>query len=159
MDMQELSQAVCDLHIPMLRLAVSLLRHRQDAEDAVSDAVVRMLTQGHKLRDEHAVKAWALRITANCCYDLMRRAKCEKSHRPPGEDGFVLFEEPCGGSLFDRLRMLPPPLFQALSLYYYEGYSTLEIARVLSIPSGTVRMRLSRGRKQLKALLEEEENV
>lgn len=158
MDMQELSQAVYDLRVPMLRLAVSLLRHRQDAEDAVSDAVVRMLTQSGRLRDEHAVKAWALRITTNCCYDLMRRAKREKSHRPPEEDGFVLFEEP-GGSLFEQLRMLPPPLFQVLSLYYYEGYSTLEIARVLSIPSGTVRMRLSRGRKQLKALLEEEENV
>lgn len=156
-DTRELSEGIYALRTPMLRLAASLLRHPQDAEDAVSDAVVAMLSKGHTLRDDQALKPWALRITANCCYDLMRRAKRERDHSQPVEDGAALFEEPCGGSLFDRLRALPPPLFQVLVLYYYEGLSTAQIARVLGLSGGTVRVRLSRGRKRLKTLLEQED--
>ena len=42
-------------------------------------------------------------------------------------------------------------------LYYYEGYSTEEISRILGLPRPAVSMRMSRGRAKLKAMLEEEE--
>ena len=43
-----------------------------------------------------------------------------------------------------------------LILYYYDEFSTKEIAKILDIPQGTVKSRLARGRKQLKDLLEME---
>lgn len=46
--------------------------------------------------------------------------------------------------------------WQILILYYYDEFSTKEIAKILDIPQGTVKSRLARGRKQLKDLLEME---
>ncbi len=44
-----------------------------------------------------------------------------------------------------------------IHLYYYEGYSTAEIAKILNITGSSVRMRLARGRRMLKDVLDEEE--
>lgn len=59
----------------MLRLAVSILHHPQNAEDAVSQAMLQALRRSHTLRDPSAIKPWLLKITARCAYDLLRREK------------------------------------------------------------------------------------
>lgn len=51
---------------------------------------------------------------------------------------------------------LPPPYRVVIYLYYYEGYSAKEIARLLGANPATVSTRLRRGRAQLKTLLEQE---
>ena len=50
-----------------------------------------------------------------------------------------------------------PPRKALIHLYYYEGYSIKEIARLLALPVPTVGTRLSRGRERLRSLLKEEE--
>lgn len=55
---------------------------------------------------------------------------------------------------FDKLS---PKNRLAITLYYYEGYTTAEIASILDVPDGTIKSRLSRARGTLKEILENEE--
>lgn len=157
MERQALDERLWEMRVSMLRLAYSILRHPQDAEDAVSSAVVTVYQRIGSLRDERAFAPWVLRITANCCYDALRRAKRERALAREEKMAGALFERPEGDSLLETLCALPPPLSQVLELYYYENFSTREIARALGLPEGTVRVRLSRGRRRLKDMLEKEE--
>ena len=60
------------------------------------------------------------------------------------------------GSLLAAVNQLPPQYRAVIYLYYYEGYSAKEIARLLGSNPATVSTRLRRGRARLKALLEQE---
>lgn len=157
MEREQLTQAIWEMHVPMLRLAMSILRHTQNAEDAVSQAVVSAYARCGTLRNPEALKPWLMKITARCCYDLLRRRKREvlmESIPPPA----AVFEEPLGDTLFDKLQELPNGQAQVLLLYYYDGFSTAEIAAVLGLSRPGVSMRLKRGRERLREQLAAEVN-
>ena len=152
----ELDEAIWALHVPMLRLALSILRHPQNAEDAVSQAVLTAYQKIGTLRNDDAFKPWMMQITARCCYTMLRRRKREVLSAEPVPLTTGVFVEPLQDTLLSRLQQLSAGQAQVLTLYYYEGYSTEEIARILHLPRTTVSMRMSRGRSKLKALIEEE---
>ena len=58
--------------------------------------------------------------------------------------------------MLEAVGRLPPPYRVVIYLYYYEGYSAKEIARLLGANPATISTRLRRGRAQLKTLLEQE---
>ena len=60
------------------------------------------------------------------------------------------------GTLADLIAQLPAGQREAITLYYYEGFSAQEVAQALGVPRPTACMRLSRGRKRLRWLLETE---
>lgn len=70
----------------------------------------------------------------------------------------AVFEEPLGDTLFDKLQELPNGQAQVLLLYYYDGFSTAEIAAVLGLSRPGVSMRLKRGRERLREQLAAEVN-
>lgn len=155
MDREALDAGIWQHRVNMARLAASILNSPQDVEDAVSEAVLHAYAAAHTLRDEQRLRPWLLRITARCALDILRKAKhelpCAEVERP---------EPPVAagpGSLYEVLLRLPPATRRVLVLYYYEGFKAREIAGILSCPLSTVLMRLSRGRKQLKTMLKEEE--
>ena len=73
---------------------------------------------------------------------------------PQNFSGFAQFLYPPGGAAPDKME-LPEKYRTAIYLYYYEDYSTDEIARLTGTPAATVRTRLRRGRELLRAWLEE----
>lgn len=153
MTRQQLDEQLWAHRVAMLRLAMSILRHPQNAEDAVSAAILLAYLKADSLRNVEKCKPWLMRITANCCYDLLRKQKRESPALM--EEAAVLFELP-QDSLFERVMQLPPELSQVLILYYYENFSTAEIARTLGLAPPSVRMRLTRGRRGLRQMLDEE---
>lgn len=157
MEREQLAEAIWELHVPLLRLAMSILRHPQNAEDAVSQAVLSAYAKCDMLRNPAALKPWLMKITARCCYDLLRRKKRELLMETVPQP-LAVFEEPLGDTLFDRLQELPNGQAQVLLLYYYEGFSTAEIAAVLGLTRPGVSMRLKRGRERLRELLAAEGN-
>ena len=156
MNRLQLDEKIWELHVPLLRFALSILRHPQNAEDAVSTAVMTAYQKLDTLRDDAALKSWLMRITARCCYDMLRKTRRELLYGEPVETGETLFIEPLEETLYGKLRQLPQGQAQVLVLYYYEGYSTAEIAQILGLPRPAVSMRMTRGRARLKAMLEEE---
>ena len=69
----------------------------------------------------------------------------------------LTFENPERSALFYAVMDLPKKYRLPIYLYYYEGYSTAELAEILRMPKGTVCVNLKRGRELLKQSLEEAE--
>lgn len=134
----------------LYRTALAILGDPQEAEDAVQDAFVRFLE--YRPDDLEIPGAWLMRVMVNGCKSRLRLAWRRVGPLPdtlaaPGPEEQEELEE---------LFSLPPEDRVVIHLYYYEGWSTGEIARMLGQRPGTVRSRLSRARERLRKLLEKE---
>ncbi len=156
MTKEEMGKRVWEYRVPMLRLALSILRSSRDSEDAVSDAVIKAIDGAEGLRSTARLKSWLLAITANCCKTALRKSSREQLTDDYGILDRPIFEDSENGTLYELLCELPEQQAQVLTLYYYENMSAAEIAKVLKIPISTVLMRMKRGREKLKAIYNEE---
>lgn len=135
----------------MLKTAYSLLKSTDDAEDAVQEAFIKLITKAPEFENEEHKKAWLLRVTVNISKNMLKSAR--RKNLPLTEE--IPFREkrdevlPYVLSLDEKYRVV-------IHLYYYENYSIKEIAEILSLPSATVGTRLSRARKMLGKLLKED---
>ena len=155
MEKEELARSIESARVSMLRLALSITRRGSDAEDAVSAAIVAAFEKRLSLRNVERVKPWLLTITARKAQDVLRgRSRVTPMENLPEEP---IFREDLTRTVFGAIRELSPSYREILTLYYYDGYDAGEIASILRMSRTTVFMRLSRGRKQLKAALEEGE--
>ena len=140
----------------LLRAALTRVSTPADAEDAVQDVFLRVLTHAPRFRDREHEKAWLLRTTLNRSRDLYR---LRRDDAPLEEATNATVETPDYGPLLSAVRSLPEAYSAVIHLYYYEGYSIKEIARLLALPVPTVGTRLARGRDRLREMLKEEELV
>ena len=118
---------------PVYRLALSFTGSAADAEDVTQTVFLKYLETQPEL-EVGKEKAWLLQVTANQCRDLWRRLR-RRATVP---------------------RKLKPTDRAVIYLFYYEGYSTGEIAGMLRVSQSTVTSRLHRARKKLKEQLEQE---
>ena len=138
----------------LLRLACTRLRSTADAEDAVQEAYLRLLTTQPVFRDAAHEKAWLIRTTLQRASDIRREA--ERRNVPLEEAAQAAVPEPPDSGLLDAVRALPEKYSAVIHLHYYEGYSIKEIAKLLGLPAPTVGTRLARGRERLRQLLKED---
>ena len=134
----------------LFRAALAILGDVHGAEDAVQDAFLRYLEKRPELRDENHERAWLLKVTANLCKSALRAKK-----RHPTVELLDVYPAPDGGTgeLVEAVLALPANQRAAVHLFYYEGYSTEEIAAILGQRPGTVRSHLSRAREALRQKL------
>jgi RNA polymerase sigma-70 factor (ECF subfamily) len=144
----------------MRRYARALLRDHVDAEDLVHDAVVRALSRAHLWRDGSNLRAWLFTILHNQYVDEVRKSarmgrpisidKVAAPARPAPQIAAVELTE------LDRaLGLLPRMQRTILMLIVLEGMNHEQVAQRYRIPVGTVRSRLSRARRRLRALLDD----
>ncbi|MBP5609902.1 MAG: RNA polymerase sigma factor, partial [Clostridia bacterium] len=126
------------------------------AEDAAQDAFVSAWMRLNGLRDRDRFGSWVCAIAKNCARDLVvhyRNTVPDISLNLASEDdlpdlAFAREEEK--RDLHDAVGTLTDKIREVIRLHYFEGYSVDEIAAKLSLPAGTVKWRLSEGRKQLR---------
>ena len=135
----------------LYRAALSLLGDPQEAEDAVQDAFVRYLERAPEELENPG--AWLMRVLVNNCKSRLRLAWRRVGPLPDTLPAPAVEER----EVLEELFALPPADRAVLHLYYYEGYTTDEIARITGRRPGTVRTRLSRAREKLRRLLTEEQ--
>lgn len=137
----------------MYRLALAMLHNRQDAEDAVSEAVLIAYEKRHTLRDRNRFKPWIMQIMAN----EARRIYGKNRRITPMEDmeAYMPSFRDENHELWDVVMQLETAHREVIMLYFYERFSIKEIGRILRVPEGTVKSRLSRAKKALKEMLEE----
>ena len=135
--------------------AFSVTGNREDADDAVQDAFLKYCTGNRDYTDEAHIKAWLLRVAINRAKDQQRSFwhRNRVSWEAYMED--LEFSQPEDRSLFEAVMSLPRNYRVPLHLFCYEEYSVAEIAAILHSTPGTVKSRLSRGRKLLKTKLME----
>jgi RNA polymerase sigma-70 factor (ECF subfamily) len=139
---------------PKLWRAVFAFAHdREVTDDAVAEAFAQCIRRGGAIRDPRAwVWRSAFRIAAGELQHRRRRFEADLS-----EMTYELPEEAL--PLLRVLRQLPANQRAAVVLRHYAGYGTDEIASILGSGRATVRVHLSRGRKRLRKLLDEEERT
>ncbi len=133
------------------RLALVYLTSQAEAEDAVQDVFLKLLTHGRGIPPEK-MRSWLLTVTANLCKDRLRAGKRHPVEELPEELPDAGYAE---SDLVTEVMALPEGEREVIHLFYYEGYSVKEIARILGISGTAVTSRLSRARKHLRERLEE----
>ena len=140
------------------RLAGLLLGNAADAEDATQEAMVRAWRSAASLRDPSRVDAWLDGILVNVCRDRMRRRKLVRfivlidGATGPAQDQFQ--------SVIDRdevaraMRGLDADLRIVVVLHYWGGVTLEGVADRLGWPLGTVKSRLHRALRQMRAALD-----
>ena len=137
----------------ILRLAYSYLHNMSDAEEVLQDTLLRFLKTAPTFENSTHEKAWLLRVAGNLSKNRIDynkvRATDELSDTLKAEKREDL------SFVWDAVRSLPVPFREVIHLFYYEGYSTEEISRMLDRKESTVRSDLRRGRLKLKEILKE----
>jgi len=150
---------------------------REEAADALQDALVAAFRRADSFRGDAAVTTWLHRIVVNACLDRLRRRRVRLAEplpedlddRPRTTLAWDLGPVPASATVVDpaelavdherraavlaALDLLPPDQRAALVLVDMEGYSVEEAAGILDCPVGTVKSRCSRGRARLLPLL------
>lgn len=144
----------------LYRIARSYLNDDQEAEDAVQDALIKAWEKRKTLRDIHQFKPWMTRILSNRCKDILRKRK-RWSFFPLEEDTVQVEMPETENAVTEAMKKLKPELRIVMTLHYVDGYSILEMAEALGIPTGTIKTRMRNARKQLSRalLIEWEENI
>ncbi len=139
------------------RAVLAYTGDREVANDAVAEAFAQILRRGRAIR-RPLPWIWraAFRIAAGELAGRARFADVQAGDdiEQPSEHGG--FGDP-SGSLMAALRQLSPMQRGSLVLHYYAGYQMRDAARILGSTSAAVRVHLSRGRRRLRLLLEEED--
>lgn len=137
-----------DLYI----LALAILKNEADAEDAVSNAILKAYENRGQIRSFHKFKPWMLTITKNEALKLKKNRLYL-----PGDEVVEALSKPVAAhydELWDVLQEMKEEYRLAVVLFYYGGLSLRDISDVLDIPVGTVKSRLNRGKAELREALE-----
>jgi RNA polymerase sigma-70 factor, ECF subfamily len=132
---------------------------REDAADALQEALVSAYRAAASYRGEAAVTTWLHRIVVNACLDALRRRTARRSVPLSDEDvrladpTDVLGDRETSLVVAQALDTLPPDQRAAIVLVDLQGHSVDEAARILDCATGTVKSRCSRGRARLAPLL------
>lgn len=147
-------------------VALRTLGDREEAADAVQDALVSAYRAAHTFRGQSAVTTWLHRITVNACLDRVRKAASRKTSPVDDTERLEQLLEPHESAsapaerndlhrqLIVAMGTLPPDQRAALVLVDMQGYPVAEAARILDVPTGTVKSRCARGRARLLPLLQ-----
>lgn len=145
------------------RAAFAYLGSAADAEDIVSDVLIKYLDaersgSSQQFTDEQHIKAWLLRVTINTCKDILKSYRVKNTVpldiSPEAAADMALAEtSDMKLDIEAALDSIPSEYRIVLFLYYYQDYSTKEIAKLLDMPKNTVVSKLSRGRKALRQKL------
>lgn len=147
-------KTVSDNKTAMYRLAFSFVLSKQDAEDVVSEAVLKAYSHLDELRNIRKMKSWLFQIIVN-----ESKICLKKRNRMELVDDVSEFEEGNGYEenpydLLEFVYQLDDNYKEVIMLYYFEEFRVKEIANILNISQGTVKSRLSRARVKLKRFLE-----
>lgn len=139
-----------------VRVAYSVLRQRQDAEEVAQEAFAKAYRRFSQLRDRDSFRAWLVRMTWRLAIDRWRsdrrRTAREQSVSRPGPDPTaegIAAENERAERLWRAIEHLPDKLREVIVLSAIEGYDGSEVALLLGLPAGTVKSRLFQARKGL----------
>ncbi len=142
----------------LYKIAYNVVRTREDAEDAVGDAFANLIKRGTLLPSEDPrARAQLIVAVRNCAINIRRRENL-RTHAP--EAAVQSFPDTSSREtefmLAETIARLPEELSELLVLYYYDGYTTKEIADAKGMKQDTVQKKIKKARELLRRMLSEE---
>jgi RNA polymerase sigma-70 factor (ECF subfamily) len=141
------------------RVAFSVLRHREDAEEVAQEAFAKAFRSFHQLRDREKFRAWLVRMTWRMALDrqrsnrrrFARELRVEPPETPSIVDSPIARER--AEQLWQAIETLSEKLRVVIVLAGIQGHDIKEVAALLELPEGTIKSRLFSARQQLKERL------
>ena len=137
----------------VLRLAYSYLHNTEDSEEVLQETLIKYMTSAPPFESDEHAKAWLLRVASNLSKNRIRYDRRRKTDDLNEE--LVAEGRDDLSFVWEAVRSLKPAQREAIHLFYQEGYSTGEIAKILGRNENSVRSDLKRGREALKTMLKE----
>lgn len=144
------------------RLCIVWTQNTEEAKDCFQNTFLKLLETQKEFKDQEHLKAWLICVAKNECRDLKklfwnRKVELGIPYEEKIEELQEAEEREEIAQVVEALRMLPLKYREVLLLYYYEGYDTGQIAKMLHSNVNTIRSRMKRGREKLAMLLQEEQ--
>ena len=149
MEKERYEEVVYQYSDMVTRIAVMNVKNYDDAKDCYQNVFMKLYCCNKKFESEEHLKAWLIRVTINECKDYQKQFW----KREIDIDKLILGQEDQRLIILPIVMNMPSKYRNVLYLYYYEGYSTNEIAYILKENHNTIKSRLIRGRKLLKKKL------
>ncbi|MBE5967875.1 MAG: sigma-70 family RNA polymerase sigma factor [Lachnospiraceae bacterium] len=137
------------------KIAFSYCKSHADAEDIYQDVFTKYFQHAVMFESKTHEKAWLIRVTINCSKSFLRSSWHKRIILLKDYQEEAVFMED-NNDLLNAVLELPMKYREVIHLYYYEGYSTKEIASILNRRDTTIRTQLQRGRDILKLKLKED---
>ncbi|GGI66306.1 RNA polymerase sigma factor [Enterococcus alcedinis] len=156
-DHEAFIQLIENYEVVLYNMARRFLKEERDIEDALQETILNAYQNLHQLKKNRYFYTWLCRIMMNQCKQYLRK---EEWFEEIEENTWV--EEPTFTET-QELNALIQQLSQRyripIVLYFYNGFSIKEIAEILAEPTGTIKSKLSRGKKLLFEMYEKQEGV
>jgi RNA polymerase sigma factor (sigma-70 family) len=144
--------ALKDYGDAILRMSYSYLHNLADAEDILQDTLFSLMKVNPDFSDADHEKAWLLRVAINLCKNKLKSSwfKRVEIHEDYPDEKMADSMSTSESMLLDIVNGLQVKYREVIHLFYYEGYSTSEIAGLLHKNESTIRSLLHRAREKLK---------
>ena len=152
-DEETFTAEVMAMERTLYRVSRSMLANCADCADAVQEALKRAWEKRDRVKEEY-FRAWLMRIVINECRNILRH---KRRIFAMAEIPQCTMPEPPDTVLRDAVMNLPEKYRLPLILNCLEGFTVAQAARMLIIPEGTVKWRLSKARELLRKELYETE--
>lgn len=156
METWELERTAAQYADTVYRVALQYTGHPCDAEDVLQDVLLEYYRRQDPFTSAEHERRWLLRVTINKSKNLLRAARRHRTVPLEEMAETPAPSEPSCRMLYEAVLSLPRNQRLTVDLYYYEGYSTDEIAALLDVRAATVRTWLRRARLTLKKRLKED---
>lgn len=135
----------------LYRFCLLQMKNAADAEDVLQEVFLKRLYRAPEFDSPEHEKRWLYRVALNQCRDELRRSRRTEV---PLEEAALVTVPDGERELLGHVAALPEKLRTVIHLHYYEGYTVEELARLLGVSAGAVKMRLMRGREALRREME-----
>ena len=137
----------------LYKICIVILCNEHDVHDVIQDTFCRYLEKKPEFHDEEHEKAWLIKVATNICRDMMRfKIRHPKISIDEVENSLTVPEQK---ETLRELLELPVKQKTVIYLHYVEGYQIKEIANILGTTEGAVKMRLKRGKEQMRTTWKE----
>lgn len=138
--------------VSMYRVALSMVSNKEDIEDAIQNSIIKAYEGIIYLKKNEYFKTWLIRILINECKGILK-VKNRVIHIEDISNDIGVVQDFSNLEIIYAINSLEEDLKVVTTLFYFEDIPQKEIAKILDIPEGTVRSRLSRARNKLYELL------
>lgn len=162
---QAFSSLIEENKLKMYKVAKSILKNEDDVCDAIQNALMSAYTNLSKLQNNQYFSTWIIRILINKCYDIAKDNQKRNNNviditEYNTDEGVRSYDTYNSDSIIENvLNQIDEELKTVTVLYYYNDYSVSEISRIIDIPEGTVKSRLSRARSKIYEIVKREEEL
>lgn len=150
-DVNRITQIIDRYSDMIYKICFVYLKNRFDAEDAYQELVIKIMEKAPHFDSDQHEKAWIIKVSGNHCKNIIRFNKIRKHMIL--KDDLAATKSVDTNDILEHILTLSLQYRNVLYLYYYEGYSSKEIASLLNKREATIRTWLKRAREQLKDVI------